>query len=274
LLINDVVSELVTPIDIQVGKPWLADLKDGGLNDFFSLAQNWLKDCDKSHEDCQARENHRIPTRLIDVGNLQTPVLRLVETKHESILSPHYIALSHPWGNTDAYEPFVTLRKDDSEAGRDLPRFTKSIPYDELPNTFKHAVYCTRNLNIRYLWIDSICIIQGMDGDFAHEAQTMEDVYSGAYCVVAASRASDQRDGFLGARPRRNFVTFQPENPFYVCQVIDRFNEDVIEGPLNQRGWVLQERALARRTIYFTKNQTYFECGEGVRCETLTKMQK
>lgn len=210
------------------------------------------------------------------MGSNQSPILRLVETQHETVLSPHYIALSHPWGDTTSYEAYVTLRKDDSGKERDLHRFKTSITYNDLPKTFRHAVDCTRNLGIRYLWIDSICIVQGNDGDFPEESKRMEDVYSGAYCVVAASRAGDQRDGFLGARPQRKFVTINSgsKEPFYVCQNIDHFNEDVIMGKLNQRGWVLQERALARRTIYFTGNQTYFECGSGVRCETLTKMHK
>jgi hypothetical protein len=60
----------------------------------------------------------------------------------------------------------------------------------------------------------------------------------------------------------------------YVCDAIDDFNRDVENGQLNRRGWVLQERALARRTIYFADRQTYWECGQGVRCETLTKMNK
>jgi hypothetical protein len=45
-------------------------------------------------------------------------------------------------------------------------------------------------------------------------------------------------------------------------------------GDLNKRGWVFQERALSRRTMYFTKTQVYWECGKGVQCETLTKMSK
>ncbi|KAL1612964.1 hypothetical protein SLS60_001195 [Paraconiothyrium brasiliense] len=58
----------------------------------------------------------------------------------------------------------------------------------------------------------------------------------------------------------------------YICDAIDDFTRDVEQGNLNRRGWVLQERALSRRTIYFAENQTYWECGEGVRCETLTMM--
>ncbi|GJC89928.1 hypothetical protein ColLi_12766 [Colletotrichum liriopes] len=61
---------------------------------------------------------------------------------------------------------------------------------------------------------------------------------------------------------------------FHVCEVIDNFDLDVEQGELNKRAWVLQERALSRRTIHFAHNQTYWECGEGIRCETLTKTAK
>jgi hypothetical protein len=62
--------------------------------------------------------------------------------------------------------------------------------------------------------------------------------------------------------------------PFFICENIDDFDRHVLNGHLNKRGWVLQEHALAHRTIFFTEHQTYFECGDGVRCETLTKMSK
>ena len=234
--------------------------------------------CDKSetHIGCRSRSRARLPTRLIEVGTLVAPILRLVENIPEVAPSAGYIALSHPWGDTSAYEPFMTLRKDQSGRNHTFEAFQSSIPYDQMHATFKDAVIATRHLGVRYLWIDSICIIQGKDGDFAQEAKRMEDVFSGAYCVLAASRARSQLDGFLGPRPQREYVKFQSgkEKPFYVCKTIDNFNKDVIEGSLNKRGWVLQERALARRTVYFTENQAYFECGEGVRCETLTRMHK
>jgi hypothetical protein len=153
------------------------------------------------------------------------------------------------------------------------------IAFDRLPRTFKDAVLTTRALGIRYLWIDSICIVQGPGGDFNTESRRMEQVFSSAYCVIAASRASGQCGGFLMDRVKSSeneYVTFQQRNntAYYVSRFLDDFNNDVLQGPLNQRGWVLQERALARRTIYFTDKQTYWECGDGVRCETLTKMNK
>ncbi|KAF2714315.1 hypothetical protein K504DRAFT_528668 [Pleomassaria siparia CBS 279.74] len=261
---------LNTPTPIQVGLPKLPNPKS---REFFQILSRWLVDCNLGH-DCQSIPQRSLPTRLIDVGTVEEPKLRLIETCEEDLPTRQYIALSHPWGDTDKYKPFSTLRRDPDGTGHELNLFKQSIPYDDLPATFRDAVFCTRKLSVRYLWIDSICIIQGKDGDFCEEAKRMEDVFSGAYCVLSASRAKHQHDGFLGPRPQREYVTFQrgADKPFYVCKAIDNFSKDVIEGSLNTRGWVLQERALARRTIYFTENQAYFECGSGIRCETLTKM--
>ncbi|RSL47108.1 hypothetical protein CEP54_013562 [Fusarium duplospermum] len=44
--------------------------------------------------------------------------------------------------------------------------------------------------------------------------------------------------------------------------------QDVEEGDLSTRGWILQERALSRRSIHFTEAQIYFECGSCIWCET------
>jgi hypothetical protein len=97
--------------------------------------------------------------------------------------------------------------------------------------------------------------------------------------VIAASSARGQRDGFLGARKERQFLRLGNDGEtgsgdLYVCRFIDNFGEHVLDSPLSKRGWVLQERALARRTIYFTDWQAYWECGDGERCEAMTKIDK
>ncbi|KAF2122404.1 hypothetical protein BDV96DRAFT_483175 [Lophiotrema nucula] len=263
--------ELRTLAEIQLGFP---ELPEPGSNVFFQIIRSWLDDCDTHHDDCRRFTQVHLPTRLINVGSAEEPRLCLLETRQTKVDDDRYVALSHPWGDKSKHPPFCTLRKDDSGHGHTLDSFKVEIPFEQLPATFKDAILTTRALNIRYLWIDSICIVQGKDGDFNEEAKRMEDVFSGAHCVIAASRANGQTDGFLGARQQRDYLTFQRGNeaPFYVCQPLDDFGQDVLEGALNRRGWVLQERALARRTVFFTERQTYFECGGGVRCETLGRM--
>jgi hypothetical protein len=90
----------------------------------------------------------------------------------------------------------------------------------------------------------------------------MEDVFSSAYCTIAASTANDTDDGFLKPRTPRKYVTLQkgPESAFYVCEYINTFRSDVELGELNRRGWLFQERALSRRSVYFTNSQMYWEC--------------
>lgn len=123
-----------------------------------------------------------------------------------------------------------------------------------LGKTFQVAITVTRGLGLRYLWIDSLCIVQD-DDDWKREAERMGTVYSSAYCVIAATAAEGTHDGFLGPWLPGRFVTLSnPSGSLYLCELIDNFRSDVENADLSQRGWVLQERALAQRTIFFSKN--------------------
>ncbi|KAH8895808.1 hypothetical protein GQ53DRAFT_792351 [Thozetella sp. PMI_491] len=244
---------------IQIG---FGGLPEGRKDGYFEILNQWLSNCDSEHRESTCKlsmrglstnsASKRLPTRLIDVGEIGDPTIRLWETSADDV--GEWMALSYQWG---AGPHFFTNRGN-------LAQHISGMEYATLPPTFKDAVVVTRALKRRYLWIDSICIIQGKDDDFNDEAKWMEEVYSGAYCVLAASRAAGHYSGFLQARNARDYVTLRrktQEAPFYFCEMIDDFDRHV-----------LQEHALARRTIFFTEHQTYWECGGGVRCETMTKM--
>ncbi|KAF2964618.1 hypothetical protein GQX73_g8957 [Xylaria multiplex] len=257
---------------IPIGLPKLADISS---QTYFEILRQWLENCDNNHT-CLPKPKEgsitRMPTRLIDVEEKGQQYVHLLETQHSQISQVQYlryIALSHPWGNTDNLSHYCTTREN-------IAHHKAAIDIDVLPRTFKDAIHTTRKLGVRYLWIDSLCIVQGEGGDFEEEVKYMETVFSSAYCVIAATCASGMFSGFLNSREEREVVELERpgDSPLYVCEFIDDFQGDVIDGPLNKRGWVLQERALARRTIYFAKKQTYWECGEGVRCETLARMKK
>lgn len=260
------------PEYIQIGFPNLPAI---GGHTYFKILRLWLEDCDAHHPHCLPDSSwsgpQRVPTRLIDVDE-NSGMVQLRDTAYlvDQSEGLKYIALSHAWGSPSHHRHFCTTRENIDD------HLSNGIAIDKLPDTLKHAVKVTQELGVQYLWVDSLCIIQGRDGDFDIEAKHMETVYSSAYCVIAASCAGGSSDGFLKERLDGKFVKFEKhsESPFYVCQAIDSFQHDVIEGALNRRGWVLEQRALARRTIYFTEKQTYWECGEGVRCETLNKMRK
>lgn len=248
---------------IQIGLPQLPEATSPAL---FSVIRHCLDDCTRNHR-CWSATSGRLPKKVIDVSENDHTTVHLYETNNEK---ERYVALSHRWGAPEDHAFFCTYPNN-------VKKFKEEgIHVENLPQTFKDAVTTTKALGIQYLWIDSLCIIQGPDGDWKDQAKAMEEVFSSAYCVIAASRSTGTTDGFLKNRSQRKCATFlrNGEPAIYVCDMIDNFDAHALKAGLNGRGWVLQERALARRTIYFTKGQTYWECGHAVRCETLTKMKK
>ncbi|KAK4033909.1 heterokaryon incompatibility protein-domain-containing protein [Parachaetomium inaequale] len=226
------------------------------------MLREWLQTCDKDHTEChrQPGKENIWPKRVIFVGDPNR--LTLVE---KQLQGEDYLVLSHCWGRPtlEEKERYCTTRKNY------LDRL-QGFSYDELPKTFQDAVQVTRALQKQYLWIDTLCIIQGPDGDWDSEAKTMADIFAYAYCTIAASSARGWGDGFLVPRldPPDIGVLGTPSTPTCACD----FDKDVDEGALMKRAWVLQERVLSRRSIHFTTAHTYFECGDGVLCEQLTKL--
>ncbi|KAK3377024.1 hypothetical protein B0T24DRAFT_677879 [Lasiosphaeria ovina] len=214
-----------------------------------------------------------------------------------------YVALSHRWaypkgmksfklakpvGTSSTADPYTVLvTKENGKQERAQDTYAKwvtdkhAIPVASLPQNFQDAVTVARALNIPYLWIDSLCIIQGDKDDWEREAGRMRRVYNGAYCTVAATRAALTTEGFL-LKPRRqpspSCAKIRAVTPsgkqadIYLREAIDNFHKDVELAELNQRGWVFQERALSRRILHFAGPQVYMECGGGICCETTTRL--
>ncbi|KAF1962301.1 HET-domain-containing protein [Byssothecium circinans] len=240
----------------------------------FQVLRQWLRVCDENHKElgCHLEASPQLPTRVLDVGG---GTLRLHVSEPDD--RGDYIALSHCWGDlSDAQKRLFCTSSDNIDSRRRGRDFNVA----ELPQTFQDAITVTRHLGKRYLWIDSLCIIQYSDDlqDWKTEAPRMAAVFRNAYCTIAATSAKDSTKGFLARQTtpssKLQYVKLHtPSGTVFVSRVLDDYQGDVETGILNQRAWVLQERALSRRTIHFTAGQTYLECGDGVRCETLTRMR-
>ncbi|KAI8955714.1 hypothetical protein F4801DRAFT_574451 [Xylaria longipes] len=252
------------PADIQIGFPTLQNLNSAVPR---HLLRQWLANCEAEHQ-CISRNkpNRYFPKRLLLVKNDDAPTVRLVETAAMVDRPESYITLSYVWGSHGYL--FRKLLKSNYD------EFLRGVPAGELERTFRDAALVALQIGISYLWIDSLCLIQDDQDDIAAEIINMDQVFQGSHCTIALSSAVSIQDGFLKQRRQRGAVQIKRKNggTYYVCELIDDFDKDVEESPLSSRGWAFQERVLSRRTIFFTDAQTYWQCGDGIRCETLTKM--
>ncbi|KAF5875518.1 putative chlorogenic acid esterase precursor protein [Botrytis fragariae] len=151
-------------------------------------------------------------------------------------------------------------------AGRNRGSFLSELKMKELPKTFCDAIELCMELNIVYIWIDSLCIIQDDEEDWMRESVTMADIYGRCFLNIAASSAIDGSQGCFFSRrdsPRcRISLRFGGDiHALYHCTPITKHPLDSHRVcPLESRGWTLQERLLSPRTVHFTREEVFWEC--------------
>ena len=149
----------------------------------------------------------------------------------------------------------------------------------DLSNTFKDAVQATRRLGFRYVWIDSLCIIQGDEADWNAQASKMALVYCEATLTIAAADSKEGTGGLFFERDHPRCLDI-PQTEMFVCfggkgphtmrlslliAKTDRAPE--AQHPLFYRKWCLQERMISRRVLYYARPELVWECRMEVQCE-------
>lgn len=238
--------------------------KNTGSSESFEQIAQWVDQC-KGHRECHV-EQTRLPTRVLNVDCPQG-----IRLQSGLGLTDQYCALSHCWGLKGS--PLKTTRAN-------FASHESSIDEDELPKTFRDAIKLVRYIGIRYLWIDSLCIIQDFEEDWQRESAQMASIYRNAYLVVAATQASDGEVGCFVDYPEcLSCVALSAESDGYVdihlmAEPKHFFDNDPIQSarakrmnPLLSRAWCLQERLLSRRLIHFAREELVWECQEQRLCD-------
>lgn len=223
-----------------------------------------------------------MPTRVLELGpfdgHAEGPQvttdsdIRLHETQG---ICDRYVCLSYCWGGTIN----ICLTKDRYHS------YMRRITWSSLPEGYRDAIKLTRKLGIRYIWIDSLCIIQDDKDDWRAEAAHMASVFQGAHVTISGTRS---------ANPHQSYFT-QSENKYKAKRVEHRddkgktwhanvrrtiphfFSSDASgepnyslgDFPLLNRGWVFQERLLSPRILHLGDVEMAWECNEVCACECM-----
>lgn len=241
------------------------------------LIKNWIRTCSEEHHLCAIPPASALPVRVLDVSNYRA---RLTETK--GMIAP-YLTLSHCWGS----KPLIRLVKDNFEAMK------RDVPWTSLSKTFQDTIVLTWKLGFRYVWIDSLCILQDSKEDWEYHASRMAQIYSNSQLTISASSGADGAHGCFSSRlqepyilqsfesrPIRNPQLWRPKQ----LEGKDRdgcvrnfevrlkpphglYQDRRPREPLLKRAWVFQEQILSPRIVHFASGELYFECTSHLTCE-------
>lgn len=214
------------------------------------------------------KHGRTLPKRLLD---LTGGTARLV-MRDEVPLSracpdafPPYATLSYCWGSpSDARHQLTTTANTISQR-------RKAIPDEDMTECLRDAVRVCRALSIPYLWIDALCILQDDDADWNEQCADMATIYGDSLVTLCASSSRSCREGFLvprGPRCRLPFTSWKRRGlrDSYDLRAIftgERHSLwsrvwDVALCPWARRGWVIQEKSSAARSLVFGDWNVHF----------------
>jgi len=156
-----------------------------------------------------------------------------------------------------------------------MPELQHGVDISSLPRVFRDSVQIAQRLGIYYLWIDALCIKQDKDlADWKIESQNMEKVYSCAFLNISATMSSDgeseslfqERDNDPGLPTKIELDVDGTQLDYFVINS-NIWVDEIDNAPLNNRGWVFQERFSARRILHFGRQQLGWECREAEALE-------
>lgn len=235
-----------------------------------AVARAWLQKCLQEHSECRETDEEtdketrtKLPARLLDLEG----GIKLVDYTETGENTP-YVTLSHCWGK--AHLICLLESNEDQFRRGDITG---------LPKTFLEAIQVTRDLGYRYIWIDSLCIIQDSENgvDWLHQAKNMAFFYTNSVFTIAALKSSGSRQGCftaerspLGRRALHHSglgISVWPGSSRSMWETeVGRIGFGA--SPLHSRAWVVQERYSSPRTLLYGKNGIYWECRSAQASET------
>ncbi|KAL7917208.1 heterokaryon incompatibility domain-containing protein [Trichoderma austrokoningii] len=211
-----------------------------------------LEECILHHRDCPKPQLAQLPTRVIDCTDPGHPKLLITGSMRCS-----YAALSYVWGEK---QPHCTTQKN-------LDTYlTSGINRNLLPKTIRDAIDSTHRFNIRYLWVDALCILQDSREDKDREIHQMRRIYEQAHVTLIAASAHMVSEGFLHDRPRvppySRLPFICPDNGQIGAMALSPVwkQYDDKQEPVNTRAWCLEERLLSSRAFIYASHTLQYHC--------------
>jgi hypothetical protein len=180
----------------------------------------------------------------------------LVQTSRQ--IKAKYITLSYVWGQTLGK---VKLKKSNVNELKQKKSLINLQVDSCIPKTILDAINLTRAMNIPYLWVDRLCIIQDEPTHMTLQLSQMASIYTNSYFTIVAADGPNADFGLPGSGPHppRRCLDLSFEFKKALKLAIE-FTSESKDSPWPTCAWTFQERALSRRTLVFADNTVYWNC--------------
>ncbi|RYP66470.1 hypothetical protein DL770_008792 [Monosporascus sp. CRB-9-2] len=247
-----------------------------------ALIKSWLDLCHKEHGDT-CRETHgTTEDHLKLVGETYFGVIDVVDMQLKALpidngRPARYVALSYVWGGNRKEPRYMTTI---STVMTHIRHGGLSYAWAKLPKTIQDAILLVSRLGERYVWIDSLCIVQDSLISWGNNASAMHLIYGHAHFTICAADG-DAESGLRAAEPLLramhpihrsseghgeaknmksdplSIIEYAPGTRILVTRPLEVVIYDSV---WSKRAWTFQEQILSRRCLIFAEGRIYFQC--------------
>lgn len=224
-----------------------------------SLMRQWVTNCKKWHSTtCGSLENAQKP----NVNQFRSGSIRLLDLEENRVIDASdplpYVCLSYVWGANPVYK---TLKDNLDEIKR--PGSLAQL-HMSFAKSIRDAIAVTRMIGQRYIWIDSLCIVQDDDADKGEQISQMDQIYLHAELTIVVAGGDNADCGIDGLAPGSrslvtNKATVYSEDTTFVM-LLPELSRAIAASTWNTRGWTYQEMLLSKRKLVFANDTVYFQC--------------
>lgn len=170
-----------------------------------------------------------------------------------------YVALSYVWGQ----RRFITTKKDSISKFQKPGAFAQNQKGADIPCTIRHAMFLTKLIGERYLWVDALCIVQDDSSQKHRDISRMASIYANSALTIIAAGGESAYDGLSGllevSGPRFTSTnTLKLGKYSKLVEVLD--SDSYWHSKWRKRGWTYQEEYFSGRKLIFNGSRVRWEC--------------
>lgn len=232
-------------------------------------ALKWYMDCQNGHGCCRPGQSPHLPIRVLDLGVADKCENTVYLVEAQSVAG-QYGTISHCWPSGET----VTTTNGTLESHK------LGIKMRGLPESFQNAILIFRALGVRYVWVDSLCIVQDNEADWQAQSAQIDSIFANSCITIAVADDGSCTPGcFLSEPPtlRSRLIRWPGRNEegSYLTTVghssehtpLMRRRKGSPEAPYAEDNWVHPERQGAKRILYVGKTELIWGCKAYTTCE-------